>query len=219
MGRDRASLTVVVVEDHPLYRFALEHAFGPHPGIVLLESFDTAESGLAGIRSLRPDVAVLDLHLPDWDALWLLGEMAEDPSPTRAVVLSGDGGGPTVYAALAAGAVGYLSKDLDREELCAAVLAAGRGEMVVSRQLQGALAGEIQRRNAPLGPVLTARELEVLSLAAEGLSSPAIGRSLHLSETTVKTHFAHLYAKLGASNRAAAVATALEQGLIKSRVA
>jgi two-component system nitrate/nitrite response regulator NarL len=215
--RVEAPLTVVVVEDHPLYRFALEHAFAANDQIAVVGSFDAAGSGLDGILELRPDLALLDLHLPDWDAVWLIGQIGEAGLHTRAVVLSGDGDGPTVYAALGAGALGYLSKDLDHEALCSAVLAAGRGEVVVSRQLQGALSAEIQRQRQVADVTgLTAREVEVLSLAATGLSSPAIGRSLHVSETTVKTHFSNLYAKLGASNRAAAVARAIERGLIKS---
>ena len=134
-------------------------------------------------------------------------------SSTRVVIISAYDDAELVWAALEAGAAGYLTKDARREEITDGVLAAARGETVLAPSLAGALAGEVRRRAGT--PVLTTREREALDGLVRGLSAPAIARELVLSTATVKTHLQHLYEKLGVSDRAAAVAEAMRRGLIE----
>ncbi len=120
-----------------------------------------------------------------------------------------------VYQALQQGAAGFLLKDSTRTEIVAAVLNCANGHDVVAPSLVGGLAGEIRRRAAPTAPILSAREREVLNHIACGKSIPTIAGELYVAPSTVKTHVQRLYEKLGVSDRAAAVAEAMRQGLLE----
>jgi two-component system nitrate/nitrite response regulator NarL len=120
-----------------------------------------------------------------------------------------------VYRAIALGAAAYLSKEADRAAIFDAVAAVARGETVLSPEIQGGLAAQIQLRETERRPVLSPREQQVLRLIADGGSAPAIARELHLSPSTVKSHLQTLYEKLGVSDRAAAVAAAMRAGLLE----
>jgi two-component system, NarL family, nitrate/nitrite response regulator NarL len=120
-----------------------------------------------------------------------------------------------VYSAIARGAAGYLTKDADARELCDAISAVARGTIVLAPQVQNGIAGEIRLRAVHDRPFLSDRERQVLNLVAEGLTAPQIGRRIHLSTATVKTHLAHVYEKLGVAERAAAVAAAMRRGLVE----
>jgi two-component system nitrate/nitrite response regulator NarL len=108
-----------------------------------------------------------------------------------------------------------VPKDAPRDEMARAVLAVAHGEMAIAPRLASGLASQIRIRRERTGPLLTDREREVLALLAEGKSAPEIGRMLFLATSTVKSHLAHLYEKLGVSDRAAAVAEAMRRGLIE----
>ena len=181
--------------------------------LVLIGSYAEGTTGLAAVRCDQPDVALVDLGLPDMEGVDVIRTISASPTPTRPLVLSGSDDQTLVYLALEAGAVGYLTKELQGEEVCNAVIAAARGETVLSRRLQAALAKGI-RQHAAAPSELTPREAEVLRLTAQGCSAPEIGRLLHISTATVKTHLAGLYEKLGVSDRAAAVAQAMKYGLV-----
>jgi two-component system nitrate/nitrite response regulator NarL len=131
------------------------------------------------------------------------------------VIIAADPEPELVYSAIANGAAGYLTKDADASELCEAIGAVARGRTVLAPQLQAGIAGEIRLRAVHERPFLSERESEILKLIAEGLSAPQIGRTIHLSTATVKTHLQHLYDKLGVSERAAAVAVAMRRGLVE----
>jgi two-component system, NarL family, nitrate/nitrite response regulator NarL len=120
-----------------------------------------------------------------------------------------------IYSALDAGAAGFPSKRAERAEICDALRAAAAGEIVLSSETQTALGREIRFKKRTDEPALTAREQEVLVLAAEGHSASEIGKRLYLSAATVKTHLAHLYDKFGVYDRAAAVAEAFRRGLLQ----
>ncbi len=167
------------------------------------------------IGAAQPDVAVIGAMVDGLTAEQVLGAVARDQPRTRVVMIAASPGPKQVYAALAGGAAGYLTKDTDARELCDAIAAVARGVTVLSPRLQAGVASEIRLRAPRPRPVMSARERETLSLIAEGLSAPEIGRTLHLSTATVKTHLRHIYEKLGVSERAAAVAQAMRQGLIE----
>ncbi|MHB1538446.1 MAG: response regulator [Solirubrobacteraceae bacterium] len=211
----RAPIRVVVADDHPLFRDGLVRCMREREDVALLGEAADGVEALAQIRQRRPDVAVLDVKLPRLGGIAVCAEVTRERLPTRVLMLSAFPDGPLVYRALASGARGYLSKDVDRGEVCDAIHAAARGEIVVAAELEGKLAEQISARGNAERNTLTPREREILTLIASGSSAPEIGRRLHLSTGTVKTHLLRLYEKRGVSDRAAAVAEAMRSGLIE----
>lgn len=216
MTAQRKRATVVIADDHPLYREGLARAVGARPDLELVGEAGDGRAALELIRSLAPDVAVLDMRMPGLRALDAVEALERDGAHTRVLVLSAAVESSLVYAAVAAGAAGYWSKDAERDAICDAIAAIARGERVLDPSLQSGVFSEIHAREVDTRrPVLTAREHEILVLVAEGKTAPAIGNELFLSTATVKSHLAHLYEKLGVSDRAAAVAEAMRRGLLE----
>jgi two-component system nitrate/nitrite response regulator NarL len=210
-----ARVTVLVADDHPLFRESVARAVRERPGLELVGEVGDGRAALAGIRELSPAVAVVDLRLPGIDGVGIANAVARDRLATRVLVLSAFTDPRLVYEAMSAGAAGYFSKDADRETVLDAVAAIARGESRVEPRLQSALFAEMRERTRDERPLLTPREQEVLGLMAEGLSAPAIGQQLYLATATVKSHQARIYEKLGVSDRAAAVAAAMRAGLLE----
>jgi two-component system nitrate/nitrite response regulator NarL len=212
--RDSERVGIVVADDHPLYRDALVRVLREQVEIEVIGEAADGREALDRMRDVRPDVAVLDVGLPDIDGFGVLEEMRRENLPTRVVFLSARDDSATIYRAIAHGADAYLAKSSKAVEIVHVVLRVARGETVISPSVQEGLVREIRLRRDDDLPALSARELEVLRLAADGLSSVEIGQRLHLSRTTVRTHLQHVYEKLGVSERAAAVAQALRTGLL-----
>jgi two-component system, NarL family, nitrate/nitrite response regulator NarL len=172
-------------------------------------------AALAAIGSEQPDVAVVDGTIEGPSGEQVLRAVAREGLLTRVVLIAARPEPGDVYAALADGAAGYLTKEADARELCDAISAVARGRTVVAPELQAGIASEIRMRGRRERPLMSERERQTLRLIADGLSAPAIGRRLHLSTATVKTHLQHIYDKLGVSERAAAVAEAMRRGLLE----
>jgi DNA-binding NarL/FixJ family response regulator len=172
-------------------------------------------------RALRPDVVLMDVRMPRLDGLEATRRILADHAETRVIVLTTFDLDEYVYAAMKAGASGFLLKDLRREQLIAAVRTAARGDALLAPAVTRRLVERFCSEPPPGGGLpqemaeLTARELEVLKLVARGLSNRQIGESLFLSDATVKTHLAHAYAKLGVGDRVQAVVLAYESGLVR----
>jgi two-component system nitrate/nitrite response regulator NarL len=208
--------TVLIADDHPLYREGLARAVSSRPDLELVGEADDGRTALDQIRQLAPDVAVLDMRMPGLRGLEVVEALARDDLPTRVLVLSAAVESSLVYAAVAAGAAGYWSKDAERDAICDAIAAVARGERVLDPSLQSGVFSEIHAREVDTDrPVLTSREHEILVCIAQGKTAPTIGAELYLSTATVKTHLAHLYEKLGVSDRAAAVAEAMRRRLLE----
>jgi two-component system nitrate/nitrite response regulator NarL len=206
---------VLIADDHPVYRSGLAEALRGCPEFELVAEAGDGETALAAIRRLVPAVAVVDLRLPDMDGIALVEAVASEGLATRVVILSAYGDNAVVSRALAAGARAYLSKICSSKTLCDTLLAVARGDTVIPAGFRAGLAGELRsRRERGEAPTLTARELEVLRLTADGRSAPDIAEALAVSVATVKTHLQHAYEKLGVSDRAAAVAQAIRRGLL-----
>jgi two-component system nitrate/nitrite response regulator NarL len=215
MGRS-ARIVVFVAEDHPVYRDGVIEAISTRPDLEIAGACGDGRESLERIRELKPDVALLDLKMPELTGIEVLTAIERDGIPTRVVILSAYTDGALVYEAVAAGAAGFLTKDAGRQTICDALVAVSRGETVFSPQLQSALAEQVrQRRTADEGPQLSPREREILVLTADGHSAREIAERLFLSPTTVKTHLGNLYEKLGVSDRAAAVAEAMRRRMLE----
>ena len=215
MATSDPRVRVVVVDDHPFFRDGLSRGLINSGRIEMVGEAENGRDGLDVITAERPDVAVVDYQMPDLDGLQLLSAIIRDGIPTKVLMLSAIVDASIVYAAVEAGAAGYLSKDARRQEIIDAVLAVNRGRTVVPPELAAGLVSQIRLRAEPTRPVLSPRELEVLKGFARGLSVPELGRELFLGTSTVKTHAQRLYQKLGVSDRAAAVAEGMRMGLLE----
>lgn len=213
MPRERA--TVIVADDHPVYREGLTRAIGHRADLELVGEAADGHAALDAIRELRPAVALLDVKMPGLDGLKVLQAIRRDELPTAVVLVSAHTAEDLVYQCIAGGASAFLGKQADRDEICDAVAAAARGEVRLPPEIQGQLVRQIQLRAVADTPQLTTREREVLGMIADGLSAPEIAERLTLSTATVKSHLQTLYDKLGVSDRAAAVATAMRTGLLE----
>ncbi|GAB3582888.1 response regulator transcription factor [Amycolatopsis endophytica] len=204
-------ITLVIADDHPVVRDGLRGIFTTEHGFeVLGEAGDGAEA-VAVAERVTPDVVLMDLRMPGTDGVHAIRELARRGNRARVLVLTTYDTDSDVLPAIEAGATGYLLKDAPREELFRAVRAASRGEAVLSPAVASRLMGQMR---APAREELSRREIEVLTLIARGGTNKDAAARLFISEATVKTHLLHAYAKLGVKDRAAAVATALRQGLI-----
>jgi two-component system, NarL family, nitrate/nitrite response regulator NarL len=203
--------TVVVAEDHPLYRAGLVAAIAERPELELLAECSGGHDALEQVILRRPMVALLDMRMPDLDGMAVLEELVRARSRTRVVFLSGYEDGDVVHRAFTAGATGYLSKETDRAEICDAIAAAVAGERIV--RLSSVVRDRPGGWDRP-APTFSAREQQVIALTAAGLSAPQIATALGIATTTVKTHLERVYRKLEVTDRAAMVATAIRQGFL-----
>jgi two-component system nitrate/nitrite response regulator NarL len=206
---------VLVADGHPLYREAITRAIRERPELELVGQARDGREALEAIEAIRPDVAVIDRDLPRLSGEQLLNAVGRDGLRTRVVMIAAEPEPRVVYAAIANGAAGYLTNGADARELCDAITAVARGRTVLAAELHTGIAGEIRLRAEYDRPFLSDRESEILKLVAKGVTAPRIGRALHLSPATVKTHLHHIYEKLEVSERAAAVAEAMRRGLLE----
>ena len=207
---------MLVADDHPIYREGIVRAVKERPDLELVAEAEDGREALEEIKRAEPDVALLDIRMPGLEGPQVLNALHRDGMRTKVIFLSAFMESELAYETVAAGARGYLSKESAREEICDAIVAVARGGTALAPEAQAGLAAQVQERErSSEGPQLTPREREVLHLIAEGLSAPDIGRRIHLSPTTVKSHLHKLYEKLGVSDRAAAVAEAMRRGLLE----
>jgi len=209
---DEPPIRLLIADDHPIVRDGLSGMFASAPGFeVLGEAGDGAEVvRMAG--AMNPDVILMDLRMPGMDGLSAIRELARLGIPARVLVLTTYDTDGHVLPAIEAGATGYLLKDSPREELLRGARAAARGETVLSPSVAAWL---MNRVRTPRRQLLSSRELEVLALVAAGNTNREAAARLFITEATVKSHLLNIYAKLGVGDRAAAVAEAFNQGLLK----
>jgi DNA-binding NarL/FixJ family response regulator len=210
-----APTQVLLIDDHDLIRQGLARAFEREDDFSVCGQAASVAEGLRQYNTLRPDVVITDVRLPDGLGFDLVKKIREQGHDTGVVVLTMYAGDEQLFAALEAGASAFVAKDAPADE----VVAAARHALVSPRSFAAAdLAGAMRRRMTPAGPQLTARESEVLRLLANGYSVSAIARSIFVSESTAKTHISKIYEKLGASNRADAIMKAVRSGLLSDEM-
>ena len=212
-----APLRVMVVDDHPMWRDAVERDLAAAGLDVVAVAADGREA-LARFPAARPDVIVRDLLIPAPDGVEVTTQVVARDPDVRVLVLSASGEQADVLAAVKAGATGYLVKSASREELLAAVRRVAQGDPVFTPGLAGLVLGEFQRISDaptpdPTQPRLTDRETEVLKMVAKGLSYRQIAERLVLSHRTVQNHVQNTLTKLQMHNRVELTRYAIEQGL------
>jgi DNA-binding NarL/FixJ family response regulator len=205
-------IRLVLVDDHPVVRAGLRALLDSQPDLAVVAEAGDADSARDAARRLQPDVVLMDLNLGQGPGgVATTAHLCAQEHPPRVLVLTTYNSEADVLAAIDAGATGYLLKDAPPEELFDAIRGTARGTTV----LAAAVAARLVRRAAGGGSSLTAREVEILRLLAQGLSNRALARTLFVSEATVKSHLGHVYAKLGVDSRTAAVTMAVEQRIIR----
>lgn len=211
MGELTVTATVLLVDDHELIRQGLRHAFERDPDFSVVGEAGSLVDATRLANTLRPDVVVLDVRLPDGNGLDLAQNLRRARSDVGLVILTMYAGDDQLFAALDAGASAFVPKSAPSSDVVAAAKhAAAKPTSFVASDLAEAM----RRRLNPTGPQLTRREREVLDLLAEGLGVASIARKLYISESTTKTHVSKLYDKLGAANRAQAIMAAVHAGLL-----
>src|SRR5918999_4388177 len=191
MTTDRR-VRVLTADGHPLYREAMTNAIKDWPELELVAEAADGRRALEAINSEEPDVALVESNLPGLTGEQVLNAVGRDGLDTRVLLISAEPASGDVYQAIANGAAGYLTKDAEAREICDAITAVARGQTIVAPDLQAGMAGEIRMRSVDERPFLSDREYQVLRLIAGGLTAPEIGRSIHLSTATVKTHLQHI---------------------------
>jgi DNA-binding NarL/FixJ family response regulator len=204
-------IRLLIADDHPVVRDGLTGMFAADPDFFVAGQAADGSQALRVAEAVRPDVILMDLRMPGMDGVTAIAELARRGNPARVLVLTTYDTDSYVLPAIEAGATGYLLKDAPRDELLRAVRAAAAGQSVLAPSVATRLMSRVRE---PVPEVLSQRELEVLSLVAGGNANRETAARLFISEATVKTHLLHIYAKLGVTDRAAAVAEAFHRGLL-----
>ncbi len=213
-------IRILIIDDHTLFRNGIKLVLQRHEGF---EVVGEAGDGLEGIKraeQIKPDVVLLDLHMPGTSGLEALRVLVEDVPETQIVMLTVSEDAEDLLETLRAGARGYLLKNIDTEFLLESIRRAARGESVMSPQIAHKLADSL--RTSPKDNVmaevspgkLSPREREIIVMLAHGASNKEIARVLNLSESTIKIHVQGILRKLNIAKRVQAAVYAVEQGLI-----
>ena len=216
-------IRVLLADDQALVRAGFRVLAGAAPDIEIVGEAADGAAAVELARSLRADVVLMDIRMPGTDGLEATRQIAADPglAGVRVVILTTYEEDENVFAAIRAGASGFLVKDIEPADLVSAIRVVARGDALLSpsvtRRLIARIAGQDPARHADPSALsaLTDREREVLALVAAGMSNDEIGAALHMSPLTAKTHVSRAMVKLGARDRAQLVVTAYQTGLVR----
>jgi DNA-binding NarL/FixJ family response regulator len=213
-------IRVLVVDDEAIVRDGLRAIIEVEDDLEVVGEAADGSEAIAAARKLEPDVALVDIQMPRVDGVETTRRLLALPVPPRVLVLTTFDRNEYVYQSMRAGASGFLLKDVRRGQLNDAIRTVFAGEALLAPTITRRLIEEFCKRPSPHGGTppelaeLTPRELEVLTLLGRGLSNTEIAVRLFVAETTIKTHVAHVLAKLGSRDRAQAVVIAYESGLV-----
>ncbi len=206
------TIRIVLADDHSVVRQGLRMFLSLDPELEIVgEAADGAEA-LRLARQLQPDVVLMDLLMPVMDGIAATGAIRKELPDTEVIALTSVLEDAAVFGAVRAGAIGYLLKDTQADELCRAIKAAAAGQVQLSPKAAARLMREVRAPDSP--EALTERETEVLRLLALGQSNKEIAHTLSIGEKTVKTHVSNILAKLGVPSRTQAALYAVRIGLV-----
>lgn len=204
-----STITILTADDHPLIRAGLAAVLHAETGMLVVAEAANGEEAIEAYERLHPDIVLMDMRMPVMDGLAATRAiLAEDPA-ARIIALTTYDGDEDIHQALTAGARGYLLKDMMRTDLVGAIRTVRRGQ----RSIPAPIAARIAEHAPRVG--LTARELEVLRLVADGLSNSQVADRIGRTEGTVKVHLKNILQKLDVHDRTEAVTTALRRGFIR----
>ncbi|WP_431936545.1 response regulator [Micromonospora sp. RP3T] len=207
-----APVRLLIADDHPVVRAGLRAVLETEPGLVVVAEAATAEEAVARAAGGDVDVVLMDMRFGVGPSgVEATAAITARPHAPRVLIVTTYDSDADTLPAIEAGATGYLLKDASPDELAAAVRAAAAGRTA----LAPAVADRLMNRLRTPDTALTRRETEVLGLVADGLSNQAVGRRLHLTEGTVKSHLSRIYTKLRVDSRTAAVAAAVDLGILR----
>lgn len=209
------SVRIVLVDDHQILREGLKQLLETEKGFQVVAMGSTAAEGVRAILDSRPDIAIVDLSMPDNSGIWVI-EKVREQLQVPILMLSMLAENHQVMDVLEAGANGYLTKSVDRQTLLQAVQSLLRGEDFLEPRVTSAVLKSMRQRKNEEKVSLTDRELEILRALAQGNSNPAISEVMHLSLSTVKAHVRSIFQKLEVTSRTEAVVKAMELGLLQS---
>ncbi|MBZ6227103.1 response regulator [Streptomyces olivaceus] len=215
---------VFLLDDHEVVRRGVRDLLDDEPGVTVVGEAGTVEQALVRVPALRPDVAVLDVRLPDGDGVGVCRELRSRMPELACLMLTSFDEEEALLDSIMAGAAGYVLKQIQGSDLVSAVRTVAAGQSLLdpsaATRLMARLRGEQAKEEAPDAlPGLTDREREILALIGEGLTNRQIGQRLYLAEKTVKNHISRLLAKLGVERRiqAAVIATQAQDRLRRDR--
>jgi DNA-binding NarL/FixJ family response regulator len=208
-GDGSGQIKVFLLDDHEIVRRGVRDLLESEPGIVVVGEAGTASSALARIPALRPDVAILDVRLPDGDGVSVCRDIRSAMPNLACLMLTSFGDDDALFDAIMAGAAGYVLKQIRGTDLIGAVRTVAAGQSLLDPQASKVMA-RIRDRSAQNDPLagLTAQERRILELIGEGLTNRQIGAQMYLAEKTVKNYVSALFAKLGMARRTQAAAYA-----------
>jgi len=203
------SITVILADDHPLTRAGLRSYLEKDPQIDLLGEAEDGKQAWEMIRELRPQVALLDIRMPNNDGVSVARMVKESGLPVSVIILTSYDAQQYVLASLRAGARGFILKTAPPDELSRAIISVSRGGLYLDSEVASAVGDKDFMPES-----ISSREREVLLLAARGYSSKEVASQLYISERTVQTHLASIYDKLGAKNKTESLLLALKYGIV-----
>jgi DNA-binding NarL/FixJ family response regulator len=206
-------IRILVVDDHPVVRAGLVALLDDEQDFQVLGAAGSAEEALTLVTGLRPDILLLDLELPGLDGVAAMPDIVRRSPGIRVIVFTAYDTDERIFGALKAGASGYLLKGAPAAEIGRAIRVVHAGGSHLEARVAARVVSQVGGPRRP-APLLTEREIEVLSLVARGLSNKQIAHQLTIAESTVKFHLSTIFGRLGADNRAQAVALAVERGAI-----
>lgn len=208
-------LRVYIVDDHPVVRRGLRSLLDSLPEVEVVGEASTGEEAIDGVPAVDPDVVVMDLNLPGINGIDATRRLVNDAPHLGVLVLTMFEDDESVFAAMRAGARGFVLKGADQEDLARAVLAVGRGEAIFGPSIAQRISGFFARGTTAVLPFpqLTERERYVLELLARGHSNVEVARHLAVSAKTIRNHVSNIFTKLQVTDRANAVIRAREAGL------
>lgn len=210
-------ISVLIVDDHPVVRQGIRTFLETQPDIVIVGEAGSGREALAIVREQVPDVALVDLVLPEIDGVEVTRQIRRVSPRTQVVVLTSYDDDQYIFPALQAGAISFILKEVTPAELLEAIRRAARGEAVLHPRVALRVIREVRGGSALINPFteLTKRELEVLKLVAEGLSNAEIADRLFITQKTVKDHISNILSKLHLADRTQAAVYAWRQGLMQ----
>jgi DNA-binding NarL/FixJ family response regulator len=208
----RRTIRLLICDDHPVVRSGLRGILNSQPDFEVVAEATDGVRAVALARRFRPDVALMDLRMPEMDGVTATGKIKEESPEVQVLVLTTYDTDADILHAVEKGAIGFLLKDTSEENLFDAIRQAAQGRSPLAPSVAARL---VRRMRGAGDEEVSEREIEILQLVAQGLNNKDIARRLLISESTVKAHMLHIFNKLGVADRTAAVTTALRRGIIR----